>query len=65
MLGERFRAYFSDFDHRHKLRASAGDRERYGPAQYAARGGGLGAKPQIFCQRPPEKTTVVELLVKA
>jgi hypothetical protein len=33
MLGERFRAYFSDFDHRHKLRAPADDRERFGPVQ--------------------------------
>jgi hypothetical protein len=29
MLGERFRAYFSDIDHRHKLRAPDLDRERF------------------------------------
>jgi hypothetical protein len=33
MLSERFRAYFSDFDHRHQLWAPADDRERFGPLQ--------------------------------
>jgi hypothetical protein len=58
MLGERFRAYFSDFDHRHKLRASAGDRKRFGPAQrqkvravYAPTAAIIGFIPTIFSTR--------------
>jgi hypothetical protein len=58
MLGERFRAYFSDFDHRHKLRASADDRERFLPVQrqkiralYALTAAIIGFIPTIFSTR--------------